>query len=120
MKKTGPLLILLAFLFSSCALFLPYGTSSWINRKLDRTPAGSSQEEVLKHFGRPIYQIKFPDAVEIWGYDLGHYWYHEMLPFFFRDGRFIGVPRSSYELFVFMHQHRLIDGETRFIARAEG
>jgi hypothetical protein len=105
-----------AFLFSSCAL-LPMSTDAWINRKLDNIPMGSSKELVAQRFGNPIYRIKFPEAshVEIWGYDLGHYWYHESITMFFKEGMFIGVPRTPYDLMALMRQLRLVDPAAQFM-----
>ncbi len=106
-------LILILFCFSSCAL-IPAGTQVWIDQKMDKTPIGSSKETVLKNFGQPIYHIDFPEGIEIWGYELGHYWYHLEITFFFRDERVIGVPLTSYDQLRLLQQLRILDSSAQF------
>jgi hypothetical protein len=109
--------LVLSFLLSSCS-FLPTGTDMWINSKLNNTPLGSSREQVQDSFGNPIYRIKYPQGnslIEVWGYEVGNYWYHESLTVFFKDGQFIGIPRKTYDLLVFMHELGLVDPRSQFV-----
>lgn len=93
----------------------------WINRKLNNTPLGSSKQQVQASFGNPIYRIKYPQEkssmIEVWGYEVGNYWYHESLTLFFKDEQFIGIPRKTYDLLFFMKQLGLVDARTVFLER---
>lgn len=122
MKKaffyTAALAVLIFFQFS-CA-FLSLATSSWIERKLERLPPGVSDQNVRAEMGEPVFRIRAWEReevlpagrarrqVDIWGYEVGHYWYHETCFFFFRQGRLIGAPRDPYDLLKMLHALKLM------------
>ena len=68
--------------------------------------------------GEPIFRLlaresgisasRVSGEVAVWGYDVGHYWYHENCFFFFRQGRLIGAPRDPYDLLKMLHTLKLM------------
>ena len=78
--------------FSSCAL-LPFATSSYIDKKLNKIPAGTSKKEIYLEMGQPYFRINLAasgEPIEVLGYDLGNYWYHEPCMLVVRDDRLVG------------------------------
>ena len=103
--------LILMVTLQSCAA-APYVTSEVIERKFDHLQIGQSRQSAIAQFGAPHYTLSFPkgtDLIEVAGYDLGNFSYADHVVLFFKNGRFIGAPRSDYEIFRLLHTLQVME-----------
>ena len=97
-QKTA--VFLMAVNLSSC-VWIPFVTSSYIDKKMEKIPIGTSKKEIYLELGQPYFRVTLPaseEPVEVYGYELGNYWHHEPCLLVIRRGRLVGVSKDSYEL----------------------
>ncbi len=112
-RNTAILLLPLAVLIFSSCMAVPFATSYRIDKKLEDLSLGASREEVTRKLGTPIFLIDIPhekNKVEVLGYDMGNYWYHEAKLFVFKNDVLMGMPENTYELLKFLTSMHVFEG----------
>ncbi len=117
MKNKLLIFLIVSFLFQSCAVLTP-ATSAWINKKIASIPEGASKSEATAKLAiPPDYLATFPrgkDRIEVLGFDLGHYWYHEVRLLIFKNDRLVLKVDDFLDLMQYLYDLRIID-EASFV-----
>ena len=120
MRTRAILVIVLALSFESCTA-LPFFTSAWIDKKVEKISLGSSKQKIVSEFGSPNFFVVIEEhrqRIEILGYEIGNYWYHEPRLLILREGQLVYTTREYYDLLKYLHELKVI-GHARFFDKRD-
>ena len=86
-------------------------TARSIEKKIGNIALGASKKEVSEKLGKPLFLANIShhgQKIDVLGYELGNYWYHETHFFVFQDDALIAEPETALDLLKFLSQLHIL------------